>query len=273
MILATDDFAFIRHFLRAQSGMMLGTGKEYLVEARLKPVAQQAGLASLQDLITHLRQRASTVLCLQVVEALLTNETQFFRDVHPFETLRTSILPDLIDKRSAERQLSLWCAAAASGQEPYSVALLLAEHFPQFAQWNVRCLASDISSVLLERAQRGCYSQLEVNRGLPVPVLRKYFHKNGREWQLSEHIRQRVTFRHMNLIQPWPHLPPMDIIFMRNVLIYFDEDTKKPILGKIRQLLKPDGYLLLGSSETLRHHNTAFMKRQFDRTVYYQRVS
>jgi len=272
MALAADDFAFVRHFLQAQSGMVLGTGKEYLVEARLTPVAQQAGFASLQDLITHLRQRAPTALCLQVVEALVTNETQFFRDVHPFETLKTSILPDLIAKRSAERRVSLWCAAAASGQEPYSVALLLAEHFPQLANWNVQCIASDISHVLLERAQRGCYSQLEVNRGLPAPLLLKYFQKNGSEWQLSERIRRRVTFRYINLIQAWPHLPPMDIIFMRNVLIYFDADTKNAILGKVRQLLKPDGYLFLGSSEALPHRNTAFKRRQFDKTVCYQLV-
>src|SRR5262249_25321645 len=171
---------------------------------------------------------------------------------------------------SAERQLSLWCAAAASGQEPYSVALLLAEHFPHLAHWNVQCIASDISNVLLERAQRACYSQHEVNRGLPAPLLRKYFQKNGSEWQLSEHIRRRCRFLHMNLIQAWPPLPPMDIIFMRNVLIYFDEDTKKTILGKVRQLLKPDGYLFLGSSETLLYRNTAFKKRQFDKTVCYQ---
>ena len=270
MALAADDFAFVRHFLRAQSGIVLEPGKEYLVEARLTPVAQQAGFASLPDLITHLRQRAPTALCLQVVEALVTNETQFFRDVHPFETLKTSILPDLIAKRSAKRQLRLWCAAAASGQEPYSVALLLAEHFPQLATWNVQCIASDISNVLLERAQRGCYSQVEVTRGLPAPLLRKYFHKNGREWQLAERIRRGVTFRQINLVQAWPPLPPMDILFMRNVLIYFDADTKNTILGKVRQLLKPDGYLFLGSSEVISPRNTAFKRRQFDKTVCYQ---
>ena len=270
MTLDADDFAFVRKFLHAQSGVLLEADKEYLVEARLTPVAHREGFASLADFIAQLRLQASKAFRMQVVEALVTNETQFFRDVHPFHALKTSILPELIEKRAAERRLNLWCAAASSGQEPYSVAMLLVEHFPALANWNVQLMASDISDALLERAQRGCYSQLEVNRGLPAPLLMTYFQKQGTMWQLSENIRRRITFRHLNLIHAWPSLPPMDLILMRNVLIYFDVETKQTILGKVSKLLKPDGYLFLGSTETTLTLDVAFKSVQVDKTVCYQ---
>ena len=270
MALDAGDFDYVRGLLRKLSGLVLEAGKEYLVETRLTPVAKQAGYDSLPDLITQLRSRALNNLHMKVVEALTINETQFFRDIHPFRALRTTILPELINRRLAVRQLNLWCAAASTGQEPYSVAMLLAESFPDLANWNVRYIASDISDEVLEQAQQGYYSQLEVNRGLPAPLLVKYFGRQGTKWQIAEQIRRRVEFRNINLIQAWPSLPPMDIILMRNILIYFDVETKKAILGKVRQLLRPDGYLFLGSAETTLNLDTTFKKVQFDKTVCYQ---
>jgi chemotaxis protein methyltransferase CheR len=270
MSLDAGDFDYIRTLLRKQSGMVLEAGKEYLVETRLKPIAKQAGYASLTDLISQLRSRALNDLHVKVVEALTTNETQFFRDIHPFHALKTAILPELINTRAAVRRLNLWCAAASTGQEPYSVAMLLAESFPNLASWNVQCIASDISDEVLERARQGYYRQLEVNRGLPAPLLVKYFHRQGTQWQIAEQIRRRVEFRNINLVLDWPALPRMDIVFMRNVLIYFDVETKKGILGKVREILRPDGYLFLGSAETTINLDTAFEKVQIDKTVCYR---
>jgi chemotaxis protein methyltransferase CheR len=270
MSLDAGDFEYVRALLRKKSGMVLEAGKEYLVETRLRPVAKQSGYASLADLIAQLRGRPLNDLHLRVVEALMTNETQFFRDIHPFDALKTAILPELIDKRTAVRQLNLWCAAASTGQEPYSLVMLIAESFPDLAAWDVRCIASDISDEILSRARQGSYRQLEVNRGLPAPLLGKYFCKQGTQWQIAEQIRSRVEFRNINLVMAWPSLPLMDIILLRNVLIYFDVETKTAILGKVRQLLKPDGYLVLGSSETTINLDTAFERVQFDKTVCYQ---
>jgi chemotaxis protein methyltransferase CheR len=269
MTIDRQDFDFVRDLLHERSGVALDSGKGYLVEARLTPVAEKAGFASIRDLVSQLRQGETDSLHAKVVEALTTNETLFFRDVHPFHALRSSILPELIEKRSTQRRLNVWCAAAASGQEPYSLAMVLAEHFPQLASWDVRLIASDISDAVLERAARGTYSQLEVNRGLPAPMLVKYFRQEGNDWQVSDEILRRVEFRNINLSEEWPPLPPMDVVFMRNVLIYFNPETKKTILGKVRQILRPDGYLFLGSAETTINLDSKFKRVEFDRTVVY----
>ena len=269
MTIDKQDFEFVRDLLRQRSGVALDSGKGYLVEARLTPVAEKAGFASIRDLVSQLRQGDTDSLHAKVVEALTTNETLFFRDVHPFNALRSSILPELIEKRSTQRRLNVWCAAAASGQEPYSLAMVLAEHFPQLASWNVRLIASDISDAVLERAARGTYSQLEINRGLPAPMLVKYFRQEGGDWQISDEIRRRVEFRNINLSEEWPPLPPMDVVFMRNVLIYFNLEIKRAILGKVRQILRPDGYLFLGSAETTINIDPEFKRVEFDRTVVY----
>ncbi len=270
MSLEDGDFDYVRTLLRKQSGMVIEPGKEYLVKTRLTPIAKQAGCASLSNLITQLRGRAFDQLHMKVVEALMINETQFFRDTHPFTALESKILPELLRKRASVRQLKLWCAAASTGQEPYSVAMLLAESFPELASWDVQFIASDISEDAIERARQGEYRQLDVDRGLPAPMLVKYFCQHGSHWQITEQLRQRLEFRKINLVQQWPSLPPMDIVLMRNVLIYLDVDTKKAILAKLRQLLKPDGYLFLGSTETTINLDPSFEQVQIDRTVCYR---
>ncbi len=272
MSLNNADFDYICKLVHEHSAIVLEADKGYLVESRLTPLAHQQGFASLQQLIAHLRAQSSNGLHQKVVETLTINETLFFRGVNPFEALKKWVLPELLAKRASERQLNLWCSACSSGQEPYSVAMLLREHFPTLANWTLQFVASDISGEMLTRAREGRYSQLEINRGLPATLLVKYFHKQGLEWQIREDIRRMVEFRQINLAEAWPSLPHMDIIFMRNVLIYFDLETKKAILGKVGRLLRPDGYLFLGAAETTLRVNDSFERTWFDKAGCYKLV-
>lgn len=258
MGISNQDFDYIRKVVREHSAVVLEPGKEYLVESRLQLLVHHEGVASIQDLLRKLHSDSSGELHRKVAEVMMTAETTFFRDVRPFETLKTVVLPKLVECRAADRSLSIWCAASATGQEPYSIAMLLHDSFPLLAQWKVRFIASDLSRTLLERARKGSFTQLEVNRGLPAPLLVKYFQKRGPEWQIDHRIRDMVEFREINLVKPWPSLPGMDIVFMRNVLIYFDLDTRKSILGRIKRVLKPDGVLFLGGSETVTQLEESF---------------
>jgi chemotaxis protein methyltransferase CheR len=265
MAITGKEFNYIRNLVREGSALVLEPGKEYLVESRLHLLARREGAASIQELLAWLRADASGGLQRKVVEAMITAETTFFRDVRPFDSLRRAVLPELLARQTSDRTLNLWCAATSAGQEPYSVAMMLREDFSQAVGWNIRFIASDLSRELLERAREGRYSQLEVNRGLPAAMLVKYFRKCGSEWQIHPGIRSMVEFQEINLAKPWPVLPPMDIILMRNVLIYFDIETKKVILQRARRLLKPDGYLFLGGSETTIGLDDAFEPFSGDR--------
>ncbi len=267
--ISTTDFDFLRTLVRERSGIVLDPGKEYLVESRLGPVARAEGLSGIPELVAALR-RGRPGLESVVVDAMTTNETSFFRDIHPFEALRTQVLPQLIERRRATRELSFWCAAASSGQEPASICMLLREHFPELVSWRLRFLATDISPSMIERAKRGRYSQLEVNRGLPASYLVKYFERQGADWQLKPEIRDMVEYRLLNLAEPWPMVGQMDIVFIRNVLIYFDRDTKKRVLQGIRRILRPDGFLVLGSSETTFNIDESWTSRTFGKTIFYQ---
>lgn len=244
------DFALVAKFVREQAAIVLEPGKGYLVETRLAPVARKAGLKSVAELVAKLRQSADAGLRAQIVDAMTTNETSFFRDVHPFDALRTSILPDLIRRREVEKKLHVWCAAASSGQEPYSLAMLLREHFPQLRDWSVVFIASDLSTEMLRKCQEGRYNQIEVNRGLPAPMLVKWFQRSGADWQVKDELRRMIEFRQLNLAKPWPAMPSFDLIMVRNVMIYFDGPTKKDILVRARRALRPDGWLFLGAAET-----------------------
>jgi chemotaxis protein methyltransferase CheR len=271
MAITSSDFEFVSAVIRQDSAIVLERGKEYLVESRLAPVARNHGFAGLDELVQRLRQPGSTTLRTQVVEALTTNETSFFRDVEPFELLRTTILPELIQRRADRRQLTIWCAASSTGQEPYSVAMLLRDHFPQLNDWKLTFIATDISKDVLERARAGKFSQLEVNRGLPITYLVKYFEKVGTDFQLKSDIRKMIRFEEFNLIKPFTTLPELDIVMIRNVLIYFDVPTKREILAKIRKLLRPDGFLLLGAAETTLNIDENFVRRAVGKASCYQR--
>ncbi len=266
-----SDFDYIRDLVRREAAIVLEPGKEYLAENRLHPVARQAGLDSVGDLVRQLRV-GSGELQGKVIDALTTNETSFFRDAHPWDALRDDLLPQLIERRAAKRTLTIWCAASSSGQEPYTLAILLKEHFGAALDgWIVRILATDISPTMIERARTGTYSQLEVNRGLPAPLLVKHFSRTGMQWQLNDDVRSMVEFRLMNLdvAADYDRLPMCDLVLIRNVLIYFDVPTKRDILTRCRDHLRPDGYLFLGSSETTLNVVEGFERVQSGKTICY----
>jgi len=268
--MTASEFDCIRRLVLEESAIVLEADKQYLAESRLLPLARREGFDSISSLIASLVPKKFDGLHRKVVEAMTTNETSFFRDFHPFEALRKSILPEFIMRRASSKELNFWSAACSSGQEPYSLVMLLQNEFPSLADWNVRIVASELSTEMLARAQEGRYSQLEVNRGLPASLLVKYFQQHGSDWQIREDLRRQVEFRTVNLAENWPPLPPMDVVLMRNVLIYFGLDTKKRILGRVRQLLRPDGFLFLGGTETTFNLDDAFERVRFDRTICYQ---
>jgi len=219
MTIDAQRFAYVRDLVRANSGVVLENGKEYLVEARLRPLAEKAGLASVQLFIENLRAGSlKSAMSCSVVEAMTTNETSFFRDLHPFESLRATVLPDLIERRGGARSLNIWSAACSTGQEPYSTAMIIREHFPNSARWSCQIRASDIASKVLDVARIGRYRQLEVNRGVPARLLVKYFSREGTNWHVKPEIRAMVQFFELNLLRPWPLMPKMDVVFLRNVL-------------------------------------------------------
>lgn len=268
--IAPGDFEFVRRFVKDRSAISLEDGKEYLVTSRFAPLVRTHGFADLEELVAHLRQRPHGDLAEDVIDAMTTNETSFFRDVHPFESLRDHIVPALYRQREPGRQLRIWCAASSSGQEPYSIAMTLREHHPELDHWDVRIVATDISKSMLEKASKGEYSQLEVNRGLPAPLLVKHFRRRGARWRLSEDIRSMVEFTALNLATRWLTLGRFDVIFMRNVLIYFDTDTKSRILTQAREHLAPDGYLILGGAETTVGVDNEFRRVLHGRSVWYR---
>lgn len=267
--LSDEDFAFVCHLLRQRCALVLDPGKEYLVKSRLVPLAQRYGLSGLNQLIGKLRSGDAGFIT-EAVEAMVTTETSFFRDIHPFETLRTTILPQLIAARRSQRQLNIWFAASSSGQEPYSVAILLKEWFPELSSWRLNLSGTDISNEMLQRCRAGRYSQVEVNRGLPTQLLLKWFQQEGAYWQLHEQIRDMVSFSPLNLAQPWPAMPKWDLVFLRNVMIYFDNDIKKAILSRVGRVLEKDGYLLLGGAETTLSLDDSFYRVESLKTGYYQ---
>ncbi len=270
MPVAPHEFQYLSTLLRSSAGLVLDAGKEYLVEARLAPLATTEGFKSLNEMIATARISPINGMHRKIVDAMTTNETSFFRDFHPFETLRTNIFPALIARRASRRTLNIWCGAASTGQEPYSIAMVMHEHFPWLSNWTVRMLATDLNTEVLDRARSGRFRQLEVNRGLPAPLLVKYFHKRATLWEIRDEIRRMVDFREMNLATSWPSMPRLDLVFLRNVMIYFDTDMKRTILGKIRSLLEPDGYLFLGSSETTINLDDQFEPVTLDKTTCYK---
>lgn len=268
--LTPEEFTWLSDFVHKRSAIVLDAGKEYLAETRLSQVVQKEGIESIASLVRSLRKGDSRKLEGAVIEAMTTNETSFFRDLKPFEILRTEVLPALIEARRSTKRLSMWCAAASTGQEPYSVMMLLDEHFPELREWKVDYLATDLSGDVLAKAEAGIYSQFEVNRGLPAPLLVKYFTGQGGRWQVKPELRSRIRFRPMNLIEPWPPMEPLDIVFIRNVLIYFDQPTKSAILGRIRKLLRPDGVLFLGGAESTMGLDDQYVPVRSQGSTYYR---
>jgi chemotaxis protein methyltransferase CheR len=268
--LAQTDFDYVANLVMKCSGIVLEPEKGYLVESRLLPLARREGLSSIAELVGQLRASSLNGLQNKVVEAMTTNETSFFRDLKPFEAFRQVVMPELIQRRAAEQRIQIWCGACSTGQEPYTIALVLREHFAAYSHWKITIVATDLSTEVLARARAGRYSQLEVNRGLPAPLLVKYFQRCGTEWQIKEEVRRLVEFRQLNLLDSAWGIKSADIVFLRNVLIYFDVPTKKTILVKIRQLLPGAGYLFLGGAETTMNLDDSFERVAFERSSCYR---
>ena len=263
-----DSYRFLQDYVYRESGIVLDADKHYLLEARLNPIVHQMRLSSVNDLCALLRGASDGPLRQQVVDAMTTNETYFFRDPAQYDVLKTTVLPALAAERRDTRRMSFWSAASSSGQEAYSLAMLLLEM--GLGDWNIRILGTDLSARMLQRSCDGKYLQIEVNRGLPAQYLVKYFRRSGLEWQLKDEVRRMVRFESFDLRKSMGALGPFDIVFCRNVLIYFDVESKRRILREIQGTLFKGGYLLLGGSETTLNLDDRFERRIFGQTVFYQ---
>jgi chemotaxis protein methyltransferase CheR len=244
------DYDYLCDFLKERSGLALAPDKEYLVDNRLLPVARRHGRKTVAELIQMLKASDAGHLKVEVTEAMMNNESYFFRDRVPFDRLADTVLPDLLRTRALRKKIRIWCAAASTGQEPYSIAMQLDQR-AELAGWRVEIVATDISGDAIERAKAGLYSQFEVQRGLPIQMLMQHFEEVAGQWRIVERLRNRVDFRTINLLTDFSRLGQFDVAFLRNVLIYFDRETKLDVLARVRESLAPDGYLLLGAAETM----------------------
>jgi chemotaxis protein methyltransferase CheR len=245
------EYEYLCKLLKDRSGLILSNDKQYLVESRLGPVIRKHGIASLSELCTRLKGGNVPAVEAAVVEAMTTNESFFFRDKTPFDMFRETMLPALLTARASRRTLRIWCAAASTGQEPYSLAMILKDMDAQLAGWRVEIIGTDLSTEVLDKAKAGIYTQFEVQRGLPIQYLMKHFTQKGDLWEISPSIRSMVQYRSLNLLRDFSALGQFDIIYCRNVLIYFDQPTKADVLGRASRLLASDGYLVLGAAETV----------------------
>ncbi len=248
----------IRDLIRIQSGVLITIDKLAAMSSRLERVACRYGLSSPSELPERLQQEQRGELLQNVVEALASQETPFFRDWHPFEALRKYIFPSLIETRRTEQRLSIWCASNSAGQETYSIAMVLYEYFPELANWDISFLATGISREIVQRAEAGWYTSEEAAHGVPEPFLARYFDREQSLWRIKKEIRERITFQQMNPARDWPDLKNAGLVFMRNLLTYYDMDTKRTVLGRLRETLAPDGYLFLGAAESTRNLDKAF---------------
>jgi len=263
-----DDFEFLADMLKKRSGLTLTKDKVYLLESRLTPLARKQGMETLEDLVQKLRLSRDERLITAVVEAMTTNESFFFRDTTPFDTFRDTVLPGIAKSRGAQKQLRIWCAAASTGQEPYSLSIILREQWQKWRDWRLEIVGTDLASDVLDKAREGLYSQFEVQRGLPIQMLIKYFTQEGDLWRLNQDIRQMVAYKHFNLLDNFASLGKFDVIYCRNVLIYFDQDTKRDVLERMRRCLSDDGVLFLGAAETVLGISDAFKPVRGYRGLY-----
>lgn len=264
-----DDFNLLSKLIKDRSGLTLTKDKAYLLESRLLPVARKWNLKSLDELVMRLRTRSEAGLVRDVVEAMTTNESFFFRDIKPFDQFKQVVLPFLLQSRGANRTIKVWSAACSSGQEPYTLGMMLKEERQKLIGWNIDILATDLSTEILAKAQAGLYSQFEVQRGLPIQLLVKYFKQAGDRWQIDSAIREMVRYRPFNLLDDLSGLGQFDVIFCRNVLIYFDQPTKQMVLERMAKQLAPDGFLYLGGAETVVGITDKFQPMANHRGIYH----
>ena len=261
------DYEFLRKLLKERSGLDLSPDKQYLVESRLIPLSRKVGLPGITELVQKMKT-GSDALTSEVVEAMTTNETFFFRDKVPFDHLRDTMLPALLQARASRRSLRIWCAASSTGQEPYSIAMCLKELGAALAGWRVEIIGTDLSQAVLEKSKAGIFSQFEVQRGLPIQLLVKHFTQVGELWQINPDIRAMVQYRQLNLLHDFTQLGTFDVIFCRNVLIYFDQETKAGIFERLAKVVEPDGFMVLGAAESVVGISDAFRPYPERRGLY-----
>jgi chemotaxis protein methyltransferase CheR len=266
------EYDYLRQFLKQRSGLVLSNEKQYLIESRLMPVARKFALATISNLVDKVKIEQHGQLAESIVEAMTTNESFFFRDKLPFEHFSQTMLPHMISARAKDRRLRIWSAAASTGQEPYTLAMCLKDAEVKLAGWRVEMIGTDLSTEVLEKAKAGVYSQFEVQRGLPINYLLKHFTQTGDMWQVSAELRSMVQYRKLNLLENFSSLGQFDIVFCRNVLIYFDNEAKIDILNRIRKTMPEDGFLVLGAAETVVGLTDAFRPVP-DRRGLYQAAS
>ena len=262
------DFEIIAQLLKERSGLALNKEKAYLLESRLNPVARKWNFSGFDELAQAIRTKGDEALLVDVTEAMTTNESFFFRDQKPFDQFNDMVLPHLLEARAAKRSFRVWSAACSSGQEPYTLAMLLQEHADKLAGWRVEIVATDLSNEILDKAKEGLYSQFEVQRGLPITHLVKYFVQVGDRWQIEDSLRKMIKFQPFNLLGDLSELGKFDVVFCRNVLIYFDTPTKTKVLNGIADLLPADGFLYLGGAETVLGTTDRFEIMQGQRGIY-----
>ncbi|MDR3739388.1 MAG: protein-glutamate O-methyltransferase CheR [Terracidiphilus sp.] len=246
---AAADYGFLRDLVFRLSQNVLDPSRDYMFDTRLTPVLRAQGMTHLEEFVQYLRLRRNPVLERAVAEAMTINETSFFRDGRPFELLRTQLLPELIEARRPLRRLRFWSAAASTGQEAYSIAMLLLDNFPELTGWTVQIEGTDLSTEVVERAQQGRYHRIEMNRGLPARKVLKHFDHLGEEWQVKPQLRRMCRFRVANLCEGLPFQERFDVILLRNVMLYFSQETRRSLMAQVHGLLAPDGVLFLGSTE------------------------
>ncbi len=273
MSCSETDYAYLRKVVLEESANLIDPTRDVLFEARLTPIARTAGAENIQELVQLLRVDRTDHLHRAVAEAMTINDTSFFRDVRPFEMLRSKAIPDLMAQRQVERTLRVWSAACSTGQEAYSLAMLLLEHFPELADWDVKIVGTDISRPVLEYAARGRYRRIEVNRGLPAKMLVKYFERDGEEWEVSERVRALCQFGYANLCAPLPPLPVFDLVLLRNVLLYFPEQDRSCVFADVHAKMNPRGFLLLGNSEQAEDSTDQFEVEFASDTYFYRPIA
>ncbi len=270
--MTSEQFNFLRSFLKEQSGLVLGEDKRYLLDSRLNPVAREFGFENLAEMVVALKRPGSQKLATRITEAMTINESFFFRDMTPFDNFRKVMLPHMLKERANTRRLRIWSAAASTGQEGYSLAIELLEQKSKIPGWKIEIFGTDLSSEALAKASAGKYSQFEVQRGMPTTMLMKYFKQDGAEWVVEPAVKSMVSFRHFNLLKDYRSLGTFDIVFCRNVLIYFDRETKSDILNRMARQMAPDGYLVLGAAETIIGLSDEFEMVTGSRGLYQRRT-
>lgn len=267
--LSEQDYSFIRNLLEERTAIVLEKSKDYLIVSRLQLLKEKKQYADIQSILSKVKQEQCEQTIQEIINIMTTNETSFFRDIHPFTAIKESILPSLLNRMEKEKTINIWCGGCSTGQEPYSLAMLICEYFPQLLQQvKLNLLATDISTDALEQAIKGQYTSMEVSRGLPQPMLLKYFQQKDQYWVIKDHIRSLVQFKQFNLCDSWAEIPKLDLVFLRNVMIYFHENTRIRILNTLQDKLKIGSCFFIGGSEIL-PANSPYFKREFTSGSYY----